>query len=212
MSVLRRIAIVALLLGLLAAGGCGGQSTQSHAAHAAAARVRLGAQVFSEHCATCHPLLGRPSADEHTDAPPLDLDQVQPTRAYTLQRLEAGGVGMGGFGSELDATRLRAVAAYVLAVGGREVTVADRIPAAVLARGRAVYAERCQACHELAGRQPTRPNSIWAGTNFDGLRPSVLYVEQKVREGQREAMPSFRGRLRGEDIRAVALYVNRLAR
>ncbi len=218
MSVPRPFARAALvLLALLAIGGCGGASGRASPprATAAAARarlMRLGAAVFAEHCATCHPLLGRPNVDVHTDTPPLDLDQVRPTRAYTLRRLAAGGVGMGSFEGELDAARLSAVAAYVLAVGGREVTVPERVPSAVLARGSAVYEEHCQACHAIAGRPATRPNPIWAGTSFEDVRPSVLYVEQKVREGQREAMPSFRDTLRGEDVRAVALYVNRSAR
>lgn len=201
--------LAAALLGAL--GGCGGASPR-HAQSAAEARLmRLGAQVFAQRCATCHALLGRPNADVHTDAPPLDLDQVRPTRAYVLQRLAQGGVGMGGSASGLSAARLRAVVAYVLAVGGREVTVPGHVAAATLARGRALYDEHCGRCHAIAGSRPTRPNPIWVATDFGDVRPSVLYVEQKVREGQREAMPSFRGRLSPAAVRAVALYVNRAA-
>lgn len=211
-------AFAALLLAALLAtlgGGCGGASPQHRAADARAlaqARtMRLGAQVFAQRCATCHPLLGHPNTDYHDDTPPLDLDQVRPTRAYVMQRLQTGGVGMGGFGDTSE-PRLQAVAAYVLAVGGREVAVPSHVPAAVLATGRALYAQHCQSCHRIEGRRPTHPNPIWEGTDFEGVRPSVAYVEQKVQEGQREAMPSFRGRLTRQQVRAVAFYVNRAAR
>jgi mono/diheme cytochrome c family protein len=212
--------LLALAVALAAApplaSGCGGADQAAQArAHAAAARaqqLRLGARVFAEHCQTCHALLGRPNAKIQVDALPLDLDQVQPARAYVLQRLESGGVSMGSFGSTLSAADKRAVTDYVLAVGGREVSVPAATPAAELAHGRALYDQHCQSCHAIAGRPPTHPNPIWAGTDFGVLRPSVLYVEQKVREGQREAMPSFRRSLSWEQVRAVSLYVNAMAR
>lgn len=217
MSVPRSIALAAGLVALLlAAGGCGGEGSHRSAATAQATAharlMRLGAQVFAQRCATCHPLLGHPNTDYHDDAPPLDLDQVRPTRAYVLARLQDGGVGMGGVSGDLSAAQMQAVTAYVLAVGGREVTVPAHVPAAVLARGNALYARHCQSCHQIAGRRPTHPNPIWEGTDFEGVRPSVAYVEQKVEEGQREAMPSFRGTLSREEVRAIALYVNRAAR
>lgn len=218
MSRLRvRPALAAGLIALLfAAAGCGGEGSHKSAATAQAtarARVmRLGAQVFAQRCATCHPLLGHPNTEYHDDAPPLDLDQVRPTRTYVLARLGGGGVGMGGVGSDVSPAGIQAVTAYVLAVGGREVTVPAHVPAAVLSQGSALYAQHCQSCHQIAGRHPTHPNPIWEGTDFEGVRPSVAYVEQKVEEGQREAMPSFRGRLSREQVRAIALYVNRAAR
>lgn len=203
--------LCALLAASLVLGGCGGESAHTKAVRAQAAararELRLGAQVFAQRCAVCHPLLGQPNTAYHSDAPPVDLDQVRLARAYATAMVAGGRVGMGSFSQELGPQRLRAVVEYVLAVGGREVGVPSNVPAAVLARGRAVYDERCQRCHAIAGRKPTRPNPIWQAPGFEAVRPSVGYVEQMVREGQRQAMPSFR-RLPGEDVRAVALYVN----
>lgn len=206
-------ALAAGLVVLLLAAGCGGTSSKGGADRARAdahARVmRLGAQVFAQSCATCHPLLGQPNGAFHSDAPPVDLDQLRMTRRYVTDIVATGKVGMGGF-SQLGAARIRAVVEYVLAVGGREDGVPSHVPAAVLARGRALYDVHCQACHAMRGRKPTHPNPIWAAPPFEDVRPSVLDVEQMVREGQREAMPSFRS-MPGEDVHAVARYVNAMA-
>jgi mono/diheme cytochrome c family protein len=211
---LRSLALAAVLVALLLPlGGCGGASSHARPARAQAAararHMRLGAQVFAQNCATCHPLLGQPNTGYHSDAPPVDLDQLRMTRRYVNDIVGSGKVGMGSF-SQLPPDRFRAVVDYVLAVGGREVGVPSHVPAAVLARGRALYDAHCQACHAMLGRKPTHPNQIWAAPPFEDVRPSVADVELMVREGQREAMPSFR-RLPGEDVRAVALYVNAMA-
>lgn len=174
--------------------------------------MRLGARVFAANCQTCHALLGRPNATVQVDALPLSLDEVKPSRAYVLARLENGGVGMGGFGTSLSAADRRAVAEFVLAVAGRDVSAPPGgATAAQLAEGRRLYAQDCQSCHRLLGQTPTHPNPIWEGTDFDLVRPGVLYIEQKVREGQLQAMPSFRDRLSWVQVRAVAVYVNAMA-
>lgn len=203
--------LVALLLALSAIA-CGG--AQKPAGGGERARLlRLGARVFDEHCAVCHALLGRPNSHVHTDYPPgLDLDQVDPTPAYVRARIKQGGVAMGGFEGILDAREQRAVAAYVLAAGARETAVPRGTRQISLTRGRALYDEHCQRCHALAGRPPTDPNPIWVATDFDEVRPGVLWVERIVREGLRIAMPSFRDRLTLRQTRAVALYLNEAAR
>jgi mono/diheme cytochrome c family protein len=218
----RRSAVVlahvwcALALLLLLASGCGGSDAHEQPSSASAAQARLmrqGARIFDEHCATCHLLLGRPNTDVHEDFPPgLDLDQVSPSPALARRMVETGGVAMGGFGSTLSAAQQRAVVAYVLEVGGREATVPTWPTRAELEQGRAVYDEQCRRCHVLGGRGGERHNPIWIGTDFDELRPGVIHTERIVREGQFEAMPSFRDRLTLHETRAVALYVNRMAR
>lgn len=214
--VLLAAALLAALLASLATGcggGEGGGGDATSAQRAARARMMgLGARVFAEHCQTCHPLLGEPNTDIHSDAPELNLDEVDPTTAYVRERLESGGVGMGAFSGTLREPEFRAVLAYVVDVAGRDVTVPRGTSDAELAEGRRIYLEHCQRCHAIDGRPANRPNPIWVGTDFEDVRPSVLFIEQRVREGQREAMPAFRDRLRLEQIRAVALYVNAAAR
>ena len=208
---IRRAGRLAALLAVLAAG-CGEDRAQTVAERAPSQRVmRAGARVFAEHCQTCHPLLGRPNADPHSDyVPPLDLDEVQPSAAYVRAMVQSGKIAMGGFTgtpAELDG-----VVTYVTEVAGGAVTVPSDTSEAELATGRRVYAEHCQRCHVLDGRPATKPNPIWVGTSFDDVRPSVAFAERIVRDGQREAMPSFRDRLSATEIRAVALYLNAEAR
>jgi len=206
----RRAAAVLAALLVAFAGGCGGGERQSHRGAARQHLLRQGARVFADDCQTCHPLLGRPNLEVHGDWPPgLDLDQVKVEPAYAAERLSSGGVAMGGFtGTSQEG---RAVLAYVLSVGGRETGLPPGSTSDKLARGRAVYDHNCQRCHAIEGRKPTRPNPTWEATDFDRVRPGVLWVERIVREGLRIAMPSFRHRLTYGQMRAVALYVNATA-
>ena len=205
------VVLAALLLTLLAAGGCGGESAQQKAARAAAAEharmMRLGAQVFAERCATCHPLLGRPNVDVHSDAPPLNLDDVRLRRAYATQMIQNGRVGMPSMSGELGETKLEAVVSYVLAVGGRDSGVATHVRTADLLQGRRLYDQNCLGCHAILGHGGERPNPIWPAPAFEDVRPGVLYVEQAVRETRGGAMQAF-PKLTIERLRAVALYVN----
>ncbi len=220
-AVVVRGCMVAIALAAVASG-CGGGSTSTTTATDSAAttthttpvdpavRARLmrdGATVFAQHCATCHPLLGKPNKRYHEDAPPLPLDEVQPEPAYVSQRLASGGVGMGGFQGVLSTRATRAVTAYMLAVTGRKVVVPKNPSAAVLAKGASVFAQHCQFCHGIAGRAATRRTpTIWIGTDLGQVRPSVAFTERLVRTGEHQAMPSFRHRLSAAEIHAVAIY------
>jgi mono/diheme cytochrome c family protein len=210
----RAAAVLVALLVVAQLLGCGSEQAPRDASHAQQRKqLQLGASVFAEHCQTCHPLGGRPNTHVHTDyAPALDLDQVAPSRAYAQERVRLGGVGMGAFDGTLTTREQRAVVDYVLAIGASETSVPHGTGQAEMARGRAIYGNYCQSCHELAGLHPTNPNPIWVGTNFDDVRPGVLWIERLVREGLREGMPSFRDRLSLRQTRAVALYLNAAAR
>jgi mono/diheme cytochrome c family protein len=201
---------------LLVLAGCGDDqrtTTTTGQAQAHARTMRLGASVFAEHCQTCHPLLGRPDGAVHSDFyPGLDLDQVSPAPAFARRMVRSGFVGMGGFQGVLSTAQQRAVVAYVLAVGSREVAPPPGTSDAMLTHGRRLYDENCQACHQLRGRAPMRPDPGWVGTNFDELRPGVLWTERIVRDGLRIAMPPFHDRLTLRETRALALYVNAAAR
>lgn len=211
----RGLAVLLAAATLMAAAGCGAdeQATTTRQAQAHARAMRLGAQVFAEHCQTCHPLLGRPDGAVHSDFyPGLDLDQVSPTPALARRMVRSGYVGMGSFDGTLNATQQRAVIEYVLAVGGREVEPPPHTSDAMLRHGQTLYDEHCQSCHQLRGRAPTRPDPSWVGTNFDELRPGVLWTERIVRDGLRIAMRPLRDRLTLRETRALALYLNAAAR
>lgn len=215
---MRREAMLACAVTVAVLAGCGGAAPHSGGARTAArttavdpAAMRLGAHVFAEHCQTCHPLLGKPNTHVHTDAPPYDLDEVKVEVANIRERVLMGGPGMGAFTQELSPAELRAVVAYVAAVGGRDVRPPARVEAARLAAGEQVFREHCQRCHQIAGRPPTHPR-WWVGIDFDKVQPSVRWVVKRVREGQDVAMPSFRHTLTREQIAAVAAYVAATAR
>jgi len=196
---------------LTAASGCGEEqkTTGGGRAQAHARMMRVGARVFAEHCQTCHPLLGRPDGAVHSDFyPGLDLDQVSPTPAFARRIVRTGYVGMGSFEGVLSAAQQRAVVDYVLEVGGREVIPPPDVSDAMLTRGRTLYDQHCQSCHQLRGVPPTRPETDWIGTNFDELRPGVPWTERIVRDGLRIAMRPLRDRLTLRETRALALYVN----
>jgi mono/diheme cytochrome c family protein len=213
----RATALAAVLAAAtLVAAGCGGGSTPPATTHAArttkvdpAVRARLmrdGARVFDRHCATCHPLLGKPNKRYHSDALALNLDEVRPEPQYTNARLIGGGVGMGSFQSVLSPRAMRAVYTYVMAVSGRKVVVPRNPPPTLLATGEHVFTDHCQRCHGIAGRRSTGKIGIWLPTDLNVVKPSVAYVERLVRSGEQDAMPSFRHRLTAAEIRAVAIY------
>jgi mono/diheme cytochrome c family protein len=217
----RRLRTVAACTATLAVllGGCGGNNRSAATTHTTAvdsavqARLmRVGARVFAEHCQTCHPLLGKPNTHVHTDAPPYDLDEVKVEVANIRERVLSGGPGMGGFTQELSPAELRAVVAYVAAVGGRDVRPPADVDASRLAAGEQVFRDHCQRCHQIAGRPPTHPR-WWVGIDFDKVQPSLRWIVKRVREGQQEeAMPSFRRTLAPDQIAAVAAYVAATAR
>jgi mono/diheme cytochrome c family protein len=73
----------------------------------------------------------------------------------------------------------------------------------VLAQGKSVFQSAgCGSCHTLAAAGTTGN----VGPNLDGAAPSAELVAQRVENGL-GAMPSFRGRLKPEQIAAVAAYV-----
>ncbi len=214
-GILRGVGCALLVVLALGTAGCGGEEQAAAPSEGAepARMMRTGARIFAEHCRTCHPLLGRPNDAIHDDFhPPLDLDQVSPSEAYARRVVEIGLVGMGGFGSTLSDAEQDAVVEYVLEVGGGEVDAPAGVTEADLARGRRVYDKYCQSCHQIAGRVPTDPNPIWTATNFDELRPGILWTEDIVREGMLGAMPPLKSRISKSGIRAVAVYVNAVAR
>ena len=102
-----------------------------------------------------------------------------------------------------------------------------RIPtddAAVLARGAAVYAEHCAACHGLDlegepdwrvrradGTLPAPPHDAtghtWHHSDADLVAMTRYGIEPFAPEGYRSNMPAFAGILDDAEIRAVIAYI-----
>lgn len=74
---------------------------------------------------------------------------------------------------------------------------------AVSADGKALFTANCAGCHTL--KSAGAAGSV--GPNLDQLKPSSSTVQGKVEAGG-GAMPSFKGQLSPEEIKAIAAYVS----
>lgn len=213
---MRRATACVLLLILACAGGCGSDNSKDEAAarsRAKAARharlVAAGRPVFAGHCASCHTIEGRVAHPTFIESPIPNLDEVKPRAPYVEERARRGGFDMASFEGELSDTQIRAVAAYVAEVAGSKVVASDAT-SQQLAMGEQVFRQSCNRCHGIGGRRPTgRPS--YPGTDFNVVKPSEQLVMTRILSGIPEEMPSFRGRLTREQLRAVAAYVTTTA-
>ena len=213
---LRARAFGAALMALAASAaillaGCGSSSQHARRSRSpsgpSAAVMHEGAQLFAEHCHTCHTLLGQ----RHTRAPPPDeaqapsLDEVKPIPSEVHRRVLVGGYHMPGFQGTLSEAQVADVVAYVSTISGRDVA-APSASAAQLTSGEQVFSLHCQSCHTI-GDRPATATQTYPGTDFHLVKPSIRTVEERVRSGLPEMMPSFRRRLTRAQIDAVAAYV-----
>lgn len=104
----------------------------------------------------------------------------------------------------LDAAKVADVAEFVLSLGNR---AAD---GAAAARGRALFADNCAACHGEQGRgnlelgAPNLADGIWL---YGGDKASIM---ASIAESRRGVMPSWEGRLDTATIKQLAIYVHTL--
>lgn len=207
-----------LLIGVLAAG-CGGDTKGGTASTARthtvdpAVQARLmasGKQVFDKHCASCHTIAGKKAHPTFIESPIPNLDDVKPRVEYVEERARQGGFDMPGFNGELSAAQIHAVATYVAEIGGRNIVDTGARDSGALSLGQQVFAAHCATCHAIGGRSATgRPT--YPGTDFNRVKPSQKMVMERVLEGIREEMPSFRKKLSDSELHAVAVYVSATA-
>jgi cbb3-type cytochrome c oxidase subunit III len=213
-----RRATACVLLLVLALAGCGSDSSRDEQAAArarakAAARharlVAAGKPVFQRHCALCHTLEGRVAHPTFIESTIPNLDEVKPRAEYVRKRVEIGGFDMASFTNGLTPAQFEAVVAYVSDTAGSRVTEPDA-DEQQLARGRQVFDDHCQSCHAIDGRKATgRP--VYPGTDFNLVKPNEAFVIRQALRGIPDSMPSFRGKLTREQLRAVAAYVTATA-
>lgn len=175
-----------LSVGLLGLAACGGDSSTSDAEERQQQRVAqeisAGRAVFAEHCADCHAIAGRPRNGSTGEYGP-NFDQVKPKAAYVRHRIELGGYGMQSFADELTAREKRAVTAYIVAEGGRDVPRGYAVPAGALSAGEAAFRKFCQSCHTIGDdRRTGRP--MWPGTNFNNVGQSPERVQHMIDRGE----------------------------
>lgn len=166
---------------------------------------RMGARLYGDNCAACHRLDG--SGNQALGAPDLtDADWLYGGDGETiLASIADGRHGVMPPWESLGAETVHDLAHYVLSLSGAE------HDAAAAAAGAASFAGTCVACHgaDGSGNQmlgaPDLTDDIWLyGGDFTD-------VETTIRDGRAGEMPAWSGRLRDDQLRAVAAWVHHLS-
>ena len=172
-----------------------------------------GRSAFAVNCSQCHGLgaAGSPGYPNLNDDDWLwggTLDAIDQTIRFGIRsgRDEARVGDMPAFQRDgiLDRAQVEDVAAYVLSLSGN---VED---AAAVARGAAVFAEQCVACHQEGGvgshelGAPNLADGIWL---YGGDRATVI---RTIGGGRTGVMPAWVGRLDAATIKQLAVYVHTL--
>jgi mono/diheme cytochrome c family protein len=204
-----------------AAGGCGTVGRVEEAAE-----ISRGKDLFikgadgKQPCGSCHTLAD--AGTKGTIGPNLDdafrhvrsetdpgqgfdettiRDVIRGQIAYPVEEPPTGEPGMPAdlvTGSDADA-----VAAYVASVAGLPVAGGGGGGAGGSTDGKTIFTSAgCVSCHTLAAAG----SSGTVGPNLDQAKPSEQLVIDRVTNGK-GAMPSFKGQLTAEQIRAVAKFV-----
>lgn len=172
-----------------------------------------GRAAFGDNCAPCH---GR-GAQGATGYPNLNDDDWLwgGTLEEIHQTLKAGiradhpdtrDSQMPAFGRDqmLEPAQITDVTDYVLTLSGGDAN------ADAAARGKAVFAEQCAACHGEEGKgnaelgAPNLTNRIWL---YGGSREAV---GQTIRTSRAGVMPAWEGRLDAQTLKQLAVYVHSL--
>lgn len=176
--------------------------------------IAAGSVVFANNCAPCHGLGGAgqgvfPSLADDDWLWGGTLDAIRYTVTHGIrngQDAEARDSQMPRFGADQILTRaqIQDVTQYVLSLSDR----ADDPEAA--ARGEAVFAENCVACHGERGEgnqdmgAPRLGDAIWL---YGG---DAAAIARQIHDPRHGVMPPFGGRLDDATIKMVTLYVHSL--
>jgi mono/diheme cytochrome c family protein len=209
----RLAAVPGLAAAVLVMAACG---SEAHVTEGSASR---GKELFTQKCASCHTLAdagaqGRigPNLDDAfrvaRDKSQLGQglaestirDVVRGQIAYPVENPVTGAPGMPAdlvTGEDADD-----VAAYVAAVAGLPVQSGGGGGGTQATDGKSIFTQNCGSCHTLADAG----TSGTIGPNLDQAKPSLQLAIERVTNGK-GAMPSFKGRLSEQQIKAVAEYV-----
>ena len=175
--------------------------------------VTAGGVAFANNCAPCHGLGG---AGQGFFPALADDDWIWGGTLVDLQQTITGGIRNGSaeardsqmprFGADQILTRdqILAVSEYVLSLTGQ-----SGDPAAA-AKGEAVFAENCVACHGEDGigmkelGAPALNDVIWL---YGGTKANIVSQIQAPRHG---VMPAFGSRLDETTIKMLTVYVHSL--
>lgn len=172
-----------------------------------------GRVVFAENCAPCHGsggagAKGFPSLADDDWLWGGDLNAIHQTISAGVRNANPASrqSQMPRFGADgvLTAAQISDVADYVLSLSG------TAAPAEALARGAALYAENCAACHGEQGEgsqelgAPNLRDQIWL---YGGDKKSVVQSIANARSGN---MPGWSERLDEATVKMLTVYVHAL--
>ena len=174
--------------------------------------ISAGSAAFKVNCSQCH----GSGAQGSPGYPNLnDDDWLWGGNIEAIYQSVAHGIRFSGdpdtrisempaFAEVLDASQVKAVAAYVASLSGKP---SDSV---LVEPGKAVYAENCAACHGdngHGGRDMGAPNlvdAIW----FYGASEQAIAAQ--VRAPKHGVMPAWLGRLGETTVKELAVYVHSL--
>jgi mono/diheme cytochrome c family protein len=217
----------------IGAAACG---SEGHVAEGEGSPAQ-GKTLFAEKCGSCHALddagtqatIG-PDLDEAFDGPRAQgfdessiRDLVRGQISYPVEDPVTDNPGMPGIDTTLPECgqgvkpgtngcvedqneAADSIAAYVASVAGTGKKAGPTTTAAGPADGKTIFGSTCGSCHTLADAG----TSGTVGPNLDESKPSLELALDRVTNGK-GGMPSFKGQLTEEQIRAVAEYVSSVA-
>jgi cytochrome c oxidase cbb3-type subunit 3 len=172
-----------------------------------------GEAAFGDNCSPCH---GR-GAQGSTGYPNLNddnwlwggtLDDIHLTLKVGIRSThpDTRDNPMPAFGRDeiLEPAQITDVTEFVLLISGSEAVTE------AAARGKAIFAEQCTACHGEEGKgnmelgAPNLTDRIWL---YGGTRDAIL---QTVRNSRAGVMPAWEGRLSPETLKQLTVYVHSL--
>ncbi len=172
-----------------------------------------GRAAFGDNCAGCHGrgaqgAKGFPNLNDDDWLWGGTLDAIYQTIQHGIRSSDSATrvSAMPRFGLDgvLDRAQISDTAEYVLSLSGQ------KHDEAAAARGQAIFAENCVACHGEDGKgnqelgAPNLTDSIWL---YGGTKTDIV---KSIETGRGGVMPAWAGRLDAETIKKLALYVHSL--
>ncbi len=167
--------------------------------------MRTGGRIFANNCAVCHGSDGRGAKGFPNLADDDWLYGGDPEKIKQSLLNGRNGV-MPAFGQQLDERGLRAVAAYVYTLNGRDWPRPD-----LVAAGEQKYQTLCVACHGPDGKgnqalgAPDLTDQTWL---YGGSMEALVETLYDGRNGQ---MPAFRELLGEDRVHLMSAYVYSLS-
>jgi cytochrome c oxidase cbb3-type subunit 3 len=172
-----------------------------------------GEAAFGDNCAPCHGRgaqgsAGYPNLNDDSWLWGGKLDDIHQTLKVGIRSThpDTRDNQMPAFGRDelLETAQISDVAEYVLSISGSEAITK------AAARGKAIFAEQCVACHGEEGKgnselgAPNLTDRIWL---YGGDKASITLTIRNSRAG---VMPAWEGRLSPETLKQLAVYVHSL--